>query len=75
MDTQIGIAIISGLCVAIPSILATVITSQKDNALQSERISVLQSDINKLSAKVEQHNNFGVQLAKLETRVANLEKQ
>lgn len=75
MDTQIEIAIISGLCVAIPSILATVITSQKDNALQSERISVLQSDINKLSAKVEQHNNFGVQLAKLETRVANLEKQ
>ena len=75
MDNQIVIAIISGLCVAIPSILATIITSQKDNALQSERISNLQSDISKLSTKVEEHNKFGLQLAKLETRVAILEKQ
>lgn len=74
MDKQIAIAIISGLCVAIPSILATIITSQKDNAIQSERIATLQSDINKLSTRVEEHNKFGLQLAKLETRVSTLEK-
>ena len=50
METIIT-AIISGLCVAIPSILATISTNKRQNDLVLYRI-------NKLEDKVGQHNNL-----------------
>ena len=49
--TEIIIAIISGLCVAVPSIIATVSSNKKSNDLIIYRI-------NKLDEKVHEHNNL-----------------
>lgn len=72
---EIIIAIVSGLCVAIPSVFATIMTNSKNNALQDERIQMINTNISTLTAKVEQHNNFGLQLADLKARVENLERK
>lgn len=70
MDTTIVTVLLSGLC----SIAATLITSSRNNALQDERIKVLSNELGTLSDRVEQHNKFGLQIAKLETRVDILER-
>lgn len=72
---EIIIAIVSGLCVAIPSVFATIMTNSKNNALQDERIQMINTNISTLTNKVEQHNNFGLQLADLKARIEILERK
>lgn len=74
--------------VALISAIATIITviyqNNKTNALLEERMKQtnirleerdknMKEELERLSNKVESHNNFGLQLAKLETRVDALE--
>lgn len=59
-------AIISGLCVAIPSIIATVTANRKDNALVRYRI-------DELDEKVHKHNNLIERMYKVEERISILE--
>lgn len=59
-------AIISGLCVAIPSIIATVTANRKDNALIRYRI-------DELDEKVHKHNNLIERMYKVEERISILE--
>lgn len=61
-----AIAIISGLCVAIPSIIATVLANRKDNALVKYRIE-------ELDKKVQKHNNLIERMYKVEERISILE--
>lgn len=61
-------SVISGLCVAIPSIIATVAANRKDNALVKYRI-------DKLDEKVNKHNNLIERMYKIEERVAILEEK
>lgn len=75
MNSEILIALITGGISALVTVVTVLVTSEKNNALQDERIKVITDTIKKLENKVEQHNNFGLQLAKIETRVTNLEKQ
>ena len=49
--TEIIIAVISGLCVAVPSIIATISSNKKSNDLVIYRI-------NELDDKVREHNNL-----------------
>lgn len=72
---DILIAVITGGISALCSVLAVIISNKEQNALQDERQRVMKEDIAKLAAKVEQHNNFGLQLAELKARVSNLEKK
>lgn len=72
---EILVAIITGGLSAMCSVIAIVINSKEQNALQDERQRVMKEDIAKLAAKVEQHNNFGLQLAELKTRVDILERR
>lgn len=72
MDNQITIAIISGLCVAIPTIISTVSTLNKNNALQDERINRIQDDIKVLSNRVEKHNQVAERVSVLEAEVSHL---
>ena len=65
--TTIITAIISGLCVAIPSIIATISTNKKDNSLVLYRI-------NELDQKVHEHNNLIDRMYKIENRVTILEE-
>ena len=68
MITQIIVALISGLCVAIPSIIATISANKKNNDLVLFRI-------NELDEKVKQHNNLVERMYKIEGRVSILENQ
>lgn len=60
-------AVISGLCVAVPSILATVLTNKRNNDLVLYRI-------NELDQKVHEHNNLIDRMYKVENRVTLLEE-
>lgn len=59
-------AIISGLCVAIPSVIATISTSKKNNDLVLYRIG-------ELDKKVKEHNNLIDRMYKIESRVTLIE--
>lgn len=61
-------AIISGLCVAIPSIIATISANKKDNSIILYRI-------NELDKKVHEHNNLIDRMYKVENRVTLLEEK
>lgn len=63
---QIATAIISGLCVAIPSIIATISSNKKNNDLVIYRI-------NQLDEKVHEHNNLIDRMYKCESKIALLE--
>lgn len=63
---EIIIAIISGLCVAIPSIIATVSSNKRSNDLVIYRI-------NELDKKVHEHNSLIDRMYKIESRVTLLE--
>ena len=58
---EIVVAVISGLCVAIPSVIATLTTHKKSSALMEYKIE-------ELTKKVEKHNN-------LVERMYNVEKE
>ena len=64
--TNIIIAVISGLCVAIPSIIATVSSNKRSNDLVLYRI-------DELDKKVHEHNNLIDRMYKIENRVALIE--
>lgn len=68
MKGEIIVALISGLCVAIPSIIATISANKKNNDLVLFRI-------NELDQKVHEHNNLIDRMYKIEGRVSILENQ
>ena len=63
---QIVVAVISGLCVAIPSIIATTSSNKRNNDLVIYRI-------NELDKKVHEHNNLIERMYSVEKKVALLE--
>jgi len=66
MQTAVITSLISGLCVAIPSIIATISSNKKNNELVLFRI-------NELDEKVHEHNNLIDRMYKVENRVTLLE--
>lgn len=56
MDNTVLVAIVSGLCVGVPSVLATLVSNNKNQALMNYRI-------DELSRKVEKHNNVVERMA------------
>ena len=66
--TGVLTAVISGLCVAIPSIIATITANKRNNDLVLYRI-------NELDQKVHEHNQLIDRMYKLENRVTVLEKK
>ena len=66
METIIT-AVVSGLCVAIPSIIATISANKRNNDLVIYRI-------NQLDEKVHEHNNLIDRMYKVESRVTLLEE-
>ena len=75
MDNTIFVALISATIPTIASVATIIAQNNKNNALQDERDKNMREALQKLENKVEQHNNFGIQLAQLETRVEILEKR
>lgn len=65
MNSTIIVAIISGLCVAVPSIIATISSNKRSNDLVLYRI-------DELDKKVHEHNNLIDRMYKIEKEVAIL---
>lgn len=68
MTEQIIVAIIGGLCVAIPSVLSTVFSNRKNYSLMSYKIDQLEN-------KVSKHNTLIDRMYKVEMRVTLLEDE
>ena len=68
MDTTIIVALVSGLCVGVPSIIATVLSNRKSSALLSYRI-------DQLELEQKRHNNLIDRMYKVESRVTLLEDE
>ena len=66
--TTIIASVVSGLCVAIPSILATLISNKNNKDLISYQIS-------ELDEKVHEHNQLIDRMYKIENRVTLLEEK
>lgn len=60
-------AVISGLCVAVPSIVATILANKRNNDLVLYRI-------NELDQKVHEHNQLIERMYRVESRVSILEE-
>ena len=66
MDPAIVTALISGIAVAIPTIISVIVTSHTRDAVNEERIKNLSEKIDDLSAKVQLHNSFAERIAVIE---------
>lgn len=75
MDNTIITAIISGLFVAIPTIISVIVTSSTRDAVNEERISFLSEKIDKLSEKVMKHNNLVERMIAVEKDVKSAFRQ
>ena len=67
MNSTIIVAIISGVGVAIPNIIATITSNKRNNDLITYRIKELEEHVNK-------HNNLIDRMYKIENRVTLLEE-
>ncbi len=67
MNQVVLSALISGLSVAIPSVIATIFTNKRNNEL-------INYQIKELKTEVEKHNKVIERVFKLEQRVDDLEK-
>lgn len=56
---DLWIAIIGGLCTAVPTVIATVSANKKNTALITYRLE-------QLELRVKEHNNFGIRVQKAE---------
>lgn len=65
--TAVLTAVISGLCVAVPSIVATILANKRNNELVLFRI-------NELDQKVHEHNQLIDRMYRVESRVSILEE-
>lgn len=65
-------ALISGLCVAIPTIISVIVTSNTRDALNEERIKNLSKQIDDLSTKVQLHNGFSERIALIERDIKTI---
>ena len=65
--TAVLTAVISGLCVAVPSIVATILANKRNNDLVLYRI-------NELDQKVHEHNQLIDRMYRVESRVTILEE-
>lgn len=68
MTEAVTVALVSGLCVAIPSVLTTMFSNNKANALMDYRI-------DELTKKVEKHNNVVERMALQEQQTKTMWKK
>lgn len=73
--TEIIVAIISGLCVAIPSIIATVSSNKAAVSSNKKNNDLVIYRIDELDKKVHEHNNLIDRMYKVESRVNLLEDE
>lgn len=73
--TGVLTALISGLCVAIPSVYASSKNSKTQQELTEYRFNELKSDVATLSNRVEKHNNLIERMALVEASTKSAHKR
>lgn len=68
-------ALVSGLCVAIPTIVATITSNKAHDRVIDERMRFMTEQIKDLSAKVEKHNEFNDRLIIVEQSVKSAHRR
>lgn len=69
MNTEIIVALISGLCVAIPTTITNITSNKAHDRVTEERMKFMSEQIKDLSIKVEKHNEFNEKLVILDQKV------
>lgn len=69
MPTEVIASLISGLCVAIPTIIATVSSNNARDKIMEERMRSMTEKINELSVRVDKHNQFNDRLIVVEQAI------
>ena len=65
---ELAVAVVSGLCVAVPSVIATITANKKSSAITDLKIE-------ELTKKVNLHNSLIDRMYKVETRVTVIEDE
>lgn len=73
--TGVLTALISGLCVAIPSVYASSKNSKNQQELTEYRFNELKGDVAELSKRVEKHNNLIERMALVEASTKSAHKR
>ena len=58
MDTQVIVALISGICVAIPTIIATILSNSAHDKVVDEKIKNLSAEVTSLKEQVKDLNKI-----------------
>lgn len=66
INEAITIAVVSGLCTAVPCVISTFVTNNTREALQTERLSQMASKIDDLNDKVDKLSDFDKRISLLE---------
>lgn len=66
--TEIIVAIIGGICVAVPTIIATIVSNSKQNA-------IVQYKIESLTKQVEKHNSVVERMAVVENNIKSAHRR
>ena len=69
MDNALTVAIVSGLCTAIPCVISTFVTNNTREALQSERLTNMSAKIDELNDKVDKLADFDKRISLLEQTI------
>ena len=67
--------LVAGLCVAIPSVLATTVTSKQNTKLTEYRFNEVKEDINALAKTVHEHNGVVERTSVVENDIKTLYKK
>ena len=70
MDNTVWAVIITGVI----SVITTLIANSKTQAIMQTEIKAIKEDIERLDGKVEKHNNFGVEIAKIQQEIKDLKE-
>lgn len=74
MDQTLLVAIITGLCTAVPCVISTFVTNNTREALQTERLSNMSIKIDELNVKVDKLADFDKRISLLEQEMTTLSK-
>ena len=75
MDQTLLVAIITGLCTAVPCVVSTFVTNNTREALQTERLSNMSLKIDDLSKKVDRLSDFDKRISLLEQEIEEMNKK
>ncbi len=73
MNEAVFVALISGICVAVPSLIATIVLNRKNQALIEYRLTQLEEKVNKHNQIVERTYRLEERFELLDDRIKDMD--